>query len=143
MIYNWDESLKTGDERIDSQHKQLINALNKLIIAHRDKLGSVELASTLEFMKNYVIQHFHDEEQLQLQYKYPKYEEHKNQHSDFKFVVKDLLEQMQQQGYTDALVEKTIRTVAQWLIMHIKSDDLKLAIYIQQKESQKDEKNKK
>ena len=134
----WDKSLETGDERIDTQHKQLIETLNKLIIAHREKRGAAALTSTLDFMQDYVLQHFNDEEMLQLRYRYPKYEEHKEKHNDFKFVVKDLVMQMEAQGYTDALVEKTIKTIADWLITHITGDDLNLAIYIQQKESGKE-----
>ena len=137
MIYNWDKSLETGDERIDAQHKQLFETLNKLITAHREKRGAAELNAALDFMQNYVVQHFNDEEALQLKYQYPKYEEHRDIHNNFKFVVKDLVMQMEAQGYTDALVERTIKTMADWLITHITGDDLNMAIYIQQKESGK------
>lgn len=135
MLYNWDKTLETGNETIDTQHKQLIETLNKLIVAHNEKKGPAVLSSTLEFMTNYVVQHFHDEEELQLKYKYPGYEDHKNKHNNFKFVVKDLTDRLNEEGYTDALVEKTISTVADWLITHIKGDDLRLAIHIQQLES--------
>lgn len=135
MIYNWDKSLETGNAEIDAQHKQLITTLNSLIIAHQEGRGPMELSKTLEFMTNYVVQHFHDEEALQLKYRYSEYEAHKEKHNNFKFVVKDLTMRLEEEGYTPALIDKTISTIADWLITHIKGDDLRLAIYIQQKES--------
>ncbi|WP_428898354.1 hemerythrin [Parelusimicrobium proximum] len=135
MIYNWEESLETGDERIDTQHKQLIETLNKLIIAHQENRGPAVLASTLAFMTKYVVQHFHDEEELQIRYNYPAYEDHKKKHEDFKIVVRDLTARMALEGYTEALMNNTIRTIADWLITHIKEEDLRLAIHIQKIES--------
>lgn len=132
MIYEWDEKLETGNEEIDNQHKQLIGMLNHLIIAHEEKKGPQELDRALHFLTAYTVLHFQDEEDLQKQYDYPEYEQHRSIHNDFKFVVKDLTDQLSQEGYTDALMEKTINIISGWLLNHIKGDDLKLAEYIRQ-----------
>ncbi|ACC98604.1 Hemerythrin-like metal-binding protein [Elusimicrobium minutum Pei191] len=130
MVYAWDKNLETGNEIIDRQHKQLFEMLNNLIIAHQEARGPVELDAALKFMTEYTVRHFEDEEALQIKYRYPNYEEHKNQHNHFKFVIKDLVQQLVEEGYSKHMVEKTIRIIASWLITHIKGDDLELAKHI-------------
>lgn len=132
MLYNWDKSLETGNYIIDGQHQELIQTLNKLIIANNERAGETVLKDTLEFLTNYVEQHFKDEEELQIQYNYPKYKVHKQSHDNFRMVVHGLMDRLAHEGYTNALMDKTLTTMADWLIMHIKDEDLRLAIYIQQ-----------
>lgn len=136
MLYNWDKSLETGNYIIDGQHQQLIETLNKLIIANNEGAGESVLRETLEFLTNYVEQHFHDEEELQVKYNYPKYKAHKQSHDSFRVVVHGLMARLAHEGYTRELMSLTITTMADWLIMHIKDEDLRLAIYIQQVNSQ-------
>lgn len=132
MLYNWDRSLETGNQIIDRQHQALIETLNKLIIANNEDAGEGVLRETLDFLANYVEQHFRDEEELQIKYNYPKYQSHKQSHDNFRVVVHDLMERLEHEGYTYALMNLTLSTMADWLIVHIKDEDLRLAIYIQQ-----------
>ena len=136
MLYGWDKSLETGNSTIDEQHQQLIAALNRLIIAAHEGSGEPVLRETLQFLLNYVEEHFKDEEALQLKYNYPKYNEHKEMHDTFRTVAQGLVTRLNEQGYTKALMNQTITTMADWLIMHIKDADLRLAIYIQQADSE-------
>ncbi|MDR0291435.1 MAG: hemerythrin family protein [Elusimicrobium sp.] len=130
MIYTWDESLETGNEIIDTQHKQLIEALNALILAYQGGKGTGELLRTLDFLSAYVIRHFTDEEALQVQYNYPDYPRHRLYHNEFRRTIEKLSAEIAEKGPTDALILVTIKTVSDWLIHHIKSDDFKLAAYI-------------
>jgi hemerythrin len=130
MQYNWDSTLETGHELIDNQHKQLFAKLNSLVDAYNSNKGKAELAKTLEFLAAYTIKHFADEEQLQVKYNYPDYMRHKTIHSDFKDKVKEMVEQLKQNGYNDKLMEETIVVVADWLLNHIKGDDFRMAAYV-------------
>ncbi|MDR2425676.1 MAG: bacteriohemerythrin [Endomicrobium sp.] len=131
MAYEWSSDLETGNEIIDSQHKGLFSALNKLVEAQHRREGAQELNKTIEFLTAYVIQHFADEEKLQEEYNYPDKFNHKSYHNDFKRTVKELVEKLNVEGYSDVLLEHTIQIMADWLINHIKSDDFRLAAYVQ------------
>lgn len=130
MAYSWDKSLETGNLTIDTQHKSLINAINNLLEACSQGKGRVEVSKTLDFLQNYVIKHFADEEKLQLQSSYPDYKSHKNKHEDFKKVVNDIVEEFKKSGATIQLVAKVNTSVGGWLINHIKSEDKKVAAHI-------------
>ena len=65
MYAEFDESLVTGNEMIDSQHKELIGKINKLLDsceAGNDKLAAVK---TLDYLADYTDFHFSAEEKLQ------------------------------------------------------------------------------
>lgn len=132
MLYNWDKSLETGNYTIDGQHQQLIATLNKLIIANNEGAADSILQETVDFLITYAEQHFHDEEELQIKYHYPKYQAHKQMHDNFRVVVNTLKDRLSHEGCTPALINNTLVTMSDWLIMHIKEEDLRLAIYIQQ-----------
>ena len=137
MLYGWDNSLETGNNAIDLQHQQLIERLNRLIIANNEGTDQVSLSETLDFLINYVEQHFNDEEELQLKYNYPRYKEHKEEHEKFRIVINSLMNRLHTEGYTTSLMNNTLNTMSDWFVMHINEEDLRLAIYIRQIESKK------
>ena len=64
MRAEFDESLVTGNEMIDSQHKELIDKINKLLDScetSKDKLVAVK---TLDYLADYTEFHFGEEEKL-------------------------------------------------------------------------------
>ncbi|MDR2706059.1 MAG: bacteriohemerythrin [Planctomycetaceae bacterium] len=133
MAYTWSKDLETGNPLIDSQHQQLIKAVNDLLDACSTGQGRDKLHQTLDFLVSYTVKHFGDEEKLQLQHQYPDYVNHKNLHEHFKVFVQDLVTQMKTAGPTTSLVSKVTFGVGDWLVNHIKREDIKVATFIRGK----------
>lgn len=133
MAFNWTSDLETGNAIIDTEHKQLITAINDLMDACSKGAGRAEIEKTTNFLADYTAKHFAHEEQLQKQYGYPDAVNHKKYHEDFKKVVADLVGQLQKDGPTIALVGKVNSSIAGWLLNHIKREDVKVAAHIKTK----------
>ncbi len=133
MAYKWTADLETGNPTIDRQHKELIDAINRLLDACAQGKGRTEIADTLKFLDNYIIRHFADEEVLQTRYGYPDIVNHKRYHETFKKTVKDIVNEFQAGGATVVLVGKVNNAIASWLLTHIKREDVKVAAHIRQK----------
>ena len=66
----WDSALECGVEPVDSEHKELFKMVGNLM-----KESSKETAEeTLDFLGNYVVNHFAHEEELMGQCSYPRSE---------------------------------------------------------------------
>ncbi|MDR1959689.1 MAG: hemerythrin family protein [Planctomycetaceae bacterium] len=130
MAYTWSKELETGNSVIDSQHQQLIMAINDLLNACSSGKGRDLLNKTLDFLSFYTAKHFADEEKLQLTYNYPDYANHKKLHEGFKIFVNELAVKMKVEGPTTDLVRKVSFGVGDWLINHIKKEDTKVAVHI-------------
>lgn len=130
MAYTFTKDLETGNALIDSQHKQLIDAINSLLNACAQGKGRQEIEKTARFLQDYTTKHFGDEEKLQMQYRYPDYANHKKYHEGFKQVVRDISMQLAQEGATVALVGKVNTSIGGWLLNHIKKEDVKVAAHI-------------
>ncbi len=130
MAFQWTSDLETGNALIDREHKQLFEAINGLLDACSMGKGRTELEKTTKFLLDYTKLHFGDEEKLQLQYKYPDYANHKRYHDTFVNVVSDISKQLHQEGPTIALVGQVNQKIGQWLIQHVKGEDVKVARYI-------------
>ena len=131
MSFTWNPALETGNAAIDNQHKQLIGALNALFDAYRNGKERQEVERTMDFLTGYAIKHFADEEALQLKYCYPDYLVHRQLHSEFKGVVQELAQALSRNGPTDDFIRTVYITVGEWLVDHIKSEDFKMAVYVQ------------
>jgi hemerythrin len=134
MEYVWDDSFKTGNELIDKQHKQLFEAINDLLKISSGG-ESAELKKSLDFLNEYTIKHFFDEEQLQQKYKYPDYPNHKKLHENFKALVRELSHQWIMNGASDSLTDEVKTKIGDWLVSHIKGQDIKIGAYIKSVES--------
>jgi hemerythrin len=130
MEYLWDKSLETGNQMIDAQHKQLFAAINDLIRTCESGKGKDELKKSMDFLNSYTIKHFFDEEQLQQQHKYPDYENHKKYHEGFKKEVRDLSVELIMKGASDSLLKDVQVKIGDWLVTHIKGQDIKVAAHI-------------
>jgi hemerythrin len=126
----FDESLVTGNEMIDSQHKELLDKINKLLDScetGKDKLVAVK---TLDYLADYTEFHFTEEEKLQSKIEYPGIEEHKKEHNKLRQVVKELYEMLEEEeGPSNAFVEQVNKNVIEWLYRHIKGFDRSVAEY--------------
>ena len=130
ILYQWDSSLETGYGKIDSQHKQLIKMVNKLIEASSTGKSADVVMEALDFLARYAVTHFSDEERLQVAYSYPDYAGHKRKHDDFKVVVNDLIQRVKNEGPTEDLIEEVCFTIGSWLLEHIMGDDFRMANFV-------------
>ena len=129
MQYEWSSELESGCPSIDSQHKQLFASLQELLSACQRGEQASELKKTLDFLVDYSIKHFADEEEFQIKHNYPDYERHKRLHDDFKAVASDLVARVTEEGASPKLVAEAHFTVGKWLVSHIKGEDLKIALH--------------
>ena len=130
MYAEFSDYLVTGNELIDSQHKELIEKINQLLISCEKGSGKVTATQTLGYLADYTEFHFEAEEKLQEEIGYPGLEEHKVKHAEFCKVVEELQEMLEEQeGPTAEFVEKVQEHVVQWLYKHIQGFDRSVAEY--------------
>ncbi len=129
-MYELTPDLLTGNKTIDSQHKELIDALNGLMTACSLGKGRDELAKCIQFLAEYTEYHFSQEEKLQLQSTYPDYQNHKKLHAEFKTKIQTLGNKLHAEGPTIILVGELNMALGQWLLQHIKREDKKVAEHI-------------
>ena len=131
MYAEFDDTLVTGNEMIDSQHRELIGKINDLLRScedHADRKGAVRM---LNYLADYTEFHFAAEERLQEEAAYPEIEAHKAQHAAFVKAIKELEEMLEEEeGPTDEFVEAVNKNVVEWLKNHIQICDKKVAAFV-------------
>ncbi len=131
----FDESLRTGNERIDSEHQELIDRVNKLVESCEKGTEKMTAIKTLDFLMDYTEFHFADEEKLQKEVGYDKFDQHHQMHEDFKKSVGELHEMLEEEeGPTDAFVQAVNKNISEWLVNHIQGWDKAIADFIRAKQ---------
>ena len=134
MAIVFDESLRTGNGLIDTQHQELIARVNKLTEDCRVGAEKLVAVQTLNFLMDYTNIHFADEEKLQEENAYPLLEAHKGQHAAFVKAVEELQEMLEEEeGPSEAFVEAVKKNVVDWLLNHICVWDKQVAQFIRGK----------
>jgi hemerythrin len=80
MTLLWRKQLSLGNESIDTDHKYLICLINTVELALRTQQNRDILLTTLEQLAEYTRIHFEREEGIMLSMRYPRYDQHKQQH---------------------------------------------------------------
>lgn len=132
MAFKWNDSLATGIDKVDEQHKELIKRTNNLLEHMRQGLGHEEIMKTVQFLSSYVVEHFTDEESVMKTYNYPVFKEHKKQHDDFIKSVEVLAKKMENEKFLNSLILEVNRSICDWLINHILKEDKVMAQYVQE-----------
>lgn len=130
MRFGWTRDLETGNPQIDAEHKQLIQAINRLLQACAAGNQGEALQETLSFLLQYTKTHFSHEEALQRQYHYPDYPNHLGYHQAFIPVVEEIAARLSAEGPTEQLVRELNQRLGGWLLNHIKTEDAKVAEHI-------------
>ncbi|USR91765.1 hemerythrin family protein [Phormidium yuhuli AB48] len=126
----WDESLRVGIDRIDQQHQQLIDQLNLLMIALQENKAKSEIERIINFLDQYIDQHFGFEENCMNAYQCPVACENKKAHHYFRQTFEEIKHQFRQEGASLSLVLKVNRNLLDWFINHIRKIDMQLKPYI-------------
>ena len=139
----WKEQYALGVSLIDRQHKELfvrVEAFMKALRAATPWEDKVQLINeTLEFMQNYVVEHFRDEENYQRKIEYPGYAEHKKTHDEMVRFVSQVAQEYKSNGCNEQLIQQFGGKLLAWLINHVASDDRRIAAYAIKKGVESDE----
>ena len=71
MYAEFDDTLVTGDEMIDSQHRELIGKINDLLRSCEENANLRAAVQMLNYLADYTEFHFGEEERLQEKIGYP------------------------------------------------------------------------
>jgi len=126
----WSDEYKLGNTQVDAQHHRLFELVSEVVGACVDNSDVEITKKALDFLVNYTVQHFSDEEALQLQYGYPDFARHRQLHEDFKHTVGLLVAEYHETGSSELLSENVNKTVIRWLINHIQREDKKIGEHI-------------
>ncbi len=135
MAIAWTSDLETGNDTIDSQHRQLIETLNELIESCASGIDAEKLRDTLDFLVQYTVRHFDDEEMLQFMHMYPDFDKHRQLHDNFKKTVADLVRRYEESGSSEELSNDVNKIVAAWFLRHIRMEDKKIGTYLRDKKA--------
>jgi len=134
-IFEWDDSLSVGDDKIDGQHKELIKRIDLLAQHILQKKGKDKIQNTLMFMNDYGDVHFSTEEDHMTNVGYPGFQEHKRQHGRFKEITEKLKRELDSEGDTEYLATSVQQFLIDWLILHIKTEDMAFGEFLKQKDA--------
>ena len=130
QMEGWTPDYLIGVESIDDQHIELFDKIIDLLMAMKEGKGKEEVIKTLDFLEEYVIKHFDDEEEIQKKSNYPKYKEHHQQHEEFKNVLKRLRNTLETKGSSSNLAIEVQKEITQWWKLHILHSDKDLGNYL-------------
>ena len=121
-LFQWDDSLATGIESIDIQHKELFRIVSNLHNGIEEGREDFPLIDVLEVLNNYVRYHFRHEESILDECGYDDLDNHRAQHEEFAERIAHFdLSQADDKGQ----IRRDIQTFLQdWLVSHIQSEDM-------------------
>ncbi|MCL1816340.1 MAG: hemerythrin family protein [Clostridiales bacterium] len=126
----WKDKYRLGNKQVDEQHYQLFLLVSKIVEYCTDGSDITKLKETLDFLVEYTVQHFCDEEALQLRYNYPDYEKHRQMHEAFKITAQNLAKKFEASGSSKELSHDVNTIVVNWLVNHILREDKKIGEHI-------------
>jgi hemerythrin len=130
MVIEWSESLSTGLDWQDRQHKELFKRMSSLMDAMNVGLGRDEVMKLFRFLDDYFVVHFDDEEQVMNKFNYPGSLKHIEQHTRFIDDIAVLRAEASEKGLSASVVILVQRRVVDWLINHIGETDREFAAFV-------------
>ena len=130
MFIEFDDTLITGNDTIDNQHKELINRIAKFVSSCEDGTDITASLEMLDYLKEYTSFHFSAEEKLQEDVSYPGLAEHRKKHEEYKASLEALSSSLKENGTGANTPDEIKENVVNWLFNHIKVFDRSVAEYI-------------
>lgn len=126
MTSGWDVSMTTGVPSVDSEHKELFRQVEALNQAMREGKGRNEIGKILNFVGDYVVSHFANEEKAMDQYRCSAAQANKQAHNQLIAKFKELQNRFESVGASSVLTLEIHDTLKNWLVQHIRQIDTQL-----------------
>lgn len=128
-MIRWTTALSVGHAMIDSQHRELFRRHGQLVEA-MGRGDVAEIGRLLDFLGNYVVEHFDEEEQLMKTSGYPGAALHVLAHAAFVREYQALRREFHDTGPTAAVTIRAKTWIADWLVSHIARADQALGVHL-------------
>ena len=116
---------------IDEQHKGLVDLINELNAAMRQRRSDSVLVGVLERLKQYTVKHFATEEEFFDKFGYPDSASHKKAHHELVQKVLDFEAELKS-GRAKVTME-IMRFLKDWLVGHIMGTDKRYGPFLNSK----------
>lgn len=126
---NISKDMETGIPEIDAQHRELVERINAIILMGAKAFSKEETQKTIDFLEEYVIKHFSDEEALQVKCGYPFIETHKKLHKQYLFQFELTKKEFEEKGFSNSFAMNLNDSVTAWIVRHIKTSDADFGKY--------------
>lgn len=127
MIIAWDDSLSTGIEEIDAQHKDLIKLMQRLYILQQKDFAREFIFRILQELEKLTEYHFLSEETLMLLLQYPLA---KTQQAEHRKLLRVLVANIRAVEDNVKPLDEVLGFLFGWLKSHIKEEDMGIRNYI-------------
>jgi hemerythrin len=126
----WNDQLSVGISAIDDQHRELIERINDLTSIILKGENKEKILEFINFLDNYVTNHFANEEALMLKADYPDIVSHIREHATFITRLDTFKKHFEANGHSPELSFDTQKWLYGWLISHISKKDKAAGLFI-------------
>ena len=127
----WDETYSVHIAKIDQQHQKFTVMLDMLFEAIEAGRSQDALYEILQELIAYAGYHFDTEEELMVQYQYPEFEAHHQEHETFRAKVLEFQENFLGGGETVAI--DVAHFMTHWIAEHVMNTDKKYSPFLNAK----------
>lgn len=121
---NWCPQYSVGVPQMDNQHKKLVDLINNLYIAMRDRKN---VDTVMDGVVQYTVRHFKDEETLMASIKYPGLQQHITMHQKVISQVQQLAKRVSKRE--KGIEKKLLIFLKEWLLNHIVKQDKRYGVF--------------
>lgn len=130
-IIKWRDSYNTGIEKVDQEHKKIVDLIEQMHCVIRDKGGLEDVTKVLDAVVEYTQNHFVSEEELMQELEYDGYVEHKAEHEK---LIEDVGIFKEKITSSPEGVQEFYRFLREWLVDHIMDSDKKFGEFVTAKQ---------
>lgn len=123
----WTTRLSTGVDKLDNQHRDLIDKLRALEEAIRAGETTAVLLDAFRFLDIYMREHFQEEEAAMDRLRCPEAELNRRGHARFLATFEFLNRRLLDEGPSEALAQEVHHELAEWFVHHILLVDVRMA----------------
>lgn len=125
---DWSDKYSVGIPEIDTQHKQIVDEINKLAELVNKQEHSEEAHAVLRNIMVYATRHLSYEEDLLIDNDYPGYEQHHDCHNKYRLGFYSIF------ADPNEPLENKMDFLRQWWNQHILEEDMKYKPFFQENE---------
>jgi|ERR1035437_3391861 hemerythrin len=133
MYTEWTPEMSVGIGDIDVQHRKMIRKINEISEAVDASKSKEEITEAIKFFEVYSEEHFNTEEGYMQVYRYPDYIGHQKEHKQILEDMAQVREKFNRGEITEKEVYEGSRKVAEWFVVHMKTTDSRMAVFLRGK----------